>query len=111
MFDNQQELASLNFLDAAGQPTSAPAFDAPPVWSISNPVAVLQPAANGLSCQLVASAVGSAVVTVSATVGGVAWGAQGNLVVSPGPAVSMALSFGAPSNQAASAPSSGSSGS
>jgi hypothetical protein len=98
MFDNQNVTATLvPGNDAAGNPGTMPTFDAPPSWTSSGLV-VLTPSADGLSCNLKASGIGTSTISVSASVGGVAISAQGTLTILAGAATSLTMSFGTPVN-------------
>lgn len=80
---------SIKFFDQNGNPMlTAPAPDAPPIWSNTTPATeTLKPAADGLTCEADALAAGSDTVSLSLMVGGKAFSATLAVTVEAEPQV------------------------
>jgi hypothetical protein len=94
--DNQKVTFALTPLDAKNQPA---AVDGVPAWTNSNPaVGTLTPAADGLSAEFVAAIPGTTTIGVSADAdlgaGVTAIAGSEDIVVSPGAAITIALTAG-----------------
>jgi hypothetical protein len=98
MQDNQSEVGTIEFDDALGFPTTG-VPDAPPVWASDDNGAfvTLTPSADGLSCTIAGKASGTANVSVSLTIGGMAFASNAVAVqVSPGSVASIKINLAAP---------------
>lgn len=96
MKDTEKAVAAIELDDAKGFPTGG-AFDQPPVWSIDDEtIASLNPAADGMSCEVVGQKPGNANLSVAGVLGGVSFqGASPVVVVGGDPAV-IKVTLGAP---------------
>lgn len=97
MLDSQQVTASLQAVDAKGQPVPNPTFDNPPAWTVDQPtVMAITPSADGLSCLCVAGIPGTATLTVAASVGGAPFTGTLPVQVTPGAAAAISIGLGTP---------------
>ena len=98
MTDLQQAVATVEATTAEGNPAGP--LDTPPAWSSSDETIVLvAPAPDGMTCVISSPSpgpLGSAVVTVSATVGGAALTATLAVDIIASGAVALTISVGAP---------------
>lgn len=96
--DLQEAVYTVAFTDKKGQPVTS--FPAPPVWVGSNAGITVTPAADGFSATVVAAAVGTSQVTVTATnADGTPAIGTDNITVVASDAVTAGLTAGAPTAQ------------
>lgn len=95
MKDTEKAVAAIELDDAKGYPTGG-AFDQPPVWSIDDEtIATLNPAADGMSCEVVGQKPGNATVSVAGVMGGQSFQGSCPAVVTSGDPVAIKVTLGA----------------
>lgn len=97
MLDSQSQIASIEFDDALGFPTTA-VPDSVPAWTedSNGQIVSLVPSADGLSCQIAAKAPGNCNVSVALMVNGQQFAGSALVSIIAGAAVSLKLNLSAP---------------